>query len=63
MMEFEPMVTPGVTVTFAPNHTLLPMVTGEAHSQPARRVAASLAWFGVAMVQRGPIRQFSPMVT
>ena len=35
IMEFEPIVTPGVTVTFAPNHTLSPIVTGEAcSSQP-----------------------------
>ena len=47
IMEFEPIVTPGVTVTFAPNHTLSPIVTGEACSQPASRVAAS------SMIRRG----------
>ena len=42
--EPEPMVTPGSTVTFPPNHTLSPTAMGRANSSPAFRVWASRGW-------------------
>ena len=33
----EPMVTPGITDTFAPNQQLSPMVIGQAFSNPSLR--------------------------
>ena len=59
----EPMVTPPITRTPAPNHTLSPTVIGLKICQPSRRFFGSMAWVTVEKVQSGPIRTASPKVT
>ena len=56
-------VTPGNTVTPAPNHTLSPTFMGRANSSPLLRVSASRGCPAVAKQQFGPTNTLSPNIT
>ena len=60
---FSPMVTPGLTITPAPSHTLSPRTMGLPNSSPDRRVAGSVGWPAVVRQTLGASRHPSPMVT
>ena len=60
---FEPILTPGMTATFAPNQTSSPTVIGWAYSIPLFLLSLSIGWPAVEKVQFGAIKTLSPKLT
>src|SRR5690606_19250492 len=57
-----PIVTPGITITPPPIHTLSSIIMGRPPSHPALRGSASKGCVGVSNCTFGPIRTSSPIV-